>query len=72
MQQLQQCVLIDRELLHRLALDAGPDAGDEPARQAQFNDANQRAIRFEGVRDRLRSFNFCMGHSIGSSQRHWT
>jgi hypothetical protein len=25
-----------------------------------------------GVRDRLRSFNFCMGCSIGSHQRRWT
>src|SRR6476659_10195009 len=37
MQQLQQCALVDRELLQRLALDARHDAGDEPARQAQFD-----------------------------------
>src|ERR1017187_1172229 len=30
-QQLQQCALIDRELLQRLALDARHDAGNEPA-----------------------------------------
>ena len=49
MQQLQQCALVDRELLQRLALDARHDAGDEPARQAQFDDPNQRAVRFEGA-----------------------
>src|SRR5260370_2113571 len=50
MQQLQQCALVDRELLQRLALDAGYDAGDEPARQAQFDNGDQRAVRIEGAR----------------------
>jgi hypothetical protein len=45
MQQLQQCALVDRELLQRLALDARHDAGDEPARQAQFDNGYQRAVR---------------------------
>jgi hypothetical protein len=48
MQQLQQCALIDPEFLQRLALDARHDAGDEPALQAQFDDADQCAIRIEG------------------------
>jgi hypothetical protein len=38
MQQLQQCALIDRELLQRLALDAGHDTGNEPAGQAHLDD----------------------------------
>src|SRR5260221_14643496 len=50
MQQLQQCALVDRELLQRLALDARHDAGDEPARQAQFDNGYQRAVRIEGAR----------------------
>jgi hypothetical protein len=32
MQQLQQCALVDRELLQRLALDPRHGAGNEPAR----------------------------------------
>ncbi len=48
MQQLQQCALVDRELLQRLALDTRHDAGDEPALRAQLNHADQRAVRFEG------------------------
>src|SRR5262245_44954141 len=48
MQQLQQCALVDLELLQRLALDARHDTGDEPARQAQFDHADQCALRFEG------------------------
>src|SRR5208283_2894177 len=48
MQQLQQCALVDRELLQRLALDARHDAGNEPARQAHLYDRDQRAVRFEG------------------------
>ena len=71
MQQLQQCALVDRELLQRLALDARHDAGDEPARQAQFDNGDQRAVRIEAAGDRLRSFNFCMGRSIGSHQQRW-
>lgn len=48
MQQLQQCALVDPELLQWLALDTRHDAGDEPAREAQLDDADQRAVRFEG------------------------
>src|SRR6478609_2061178 len=50
MQQLQQCALVDRELLQRLALDARHDTGNEPARQAQFDNGDQRAVRIEGAR----------------------
>jgi len=39
-----------RELLQRLALDARHDAGDEPARQAQLDNGDQRAVRIKGVR----------------------
>src|SRR4029077_18137222 len=48
MQQLQQCPLVDRDLLQRLALDTGHNAGNEPARQAHLDDGDQRAVRFEG------------------------
>ena len=48
MQQFQQCGLIDRELLQRLAFDARHDTGNEPARQAHLNDRDQRAVGLEG------------------------
>src|SRR6202795_239570 len=50
MQQHQQCALVYRELLQWLALDARHDAGDEPARQAQFDNGDQRAVRIERAR----------------------
>src|SRR6202022_3889369 len=34
----------------RLALDARHNAGDEPARQAQFDNGDQRAVRIEAAR----------------------
>jgi hypothetical protein len=48
MQQLQQCPLVNRRLLQRLALDARHNTGNEPARRAHLDDRNQRAIRFVG------------------------
>jgi hypothetical protein len=48
MQQLQQCSLIDGELLQRLTLDARYNARNEPARVAHFNHGNHRAVWFEG------------------------
>src|ERR1700730_17124490 len=50
MQQHQQCALVYRELLQWLAPAARHDAGDEPARQAQFDNGDQRAVRVEGAR----------------------
>src|SRR5262245_7811663 len=47
-QQLQQCVLVDCELLQWLTLDTRHNAGNEPALQAQLDDADQRAVRFQG------------------------
>jgi hypothetical protein len=44
MHNLQQCALVDRELLQRLALDARHDAGNEPARLAHFDYRDQRAV----------------------------
>jgi len=44
----QQCALVDRELLQRLAFDARHDTGNEPARQAHLNDRDQRAVGLEG------------------------
>src|SRR6516225_7684282 len=48
MQQLQQCSLIDGELLQRLTFDARYNARNEPARMAHFNHGNYRAVWFEG------------------------
>jgi len=45
------------------------DAGDEPAREAQFDNGDQRAVRIEGVWDRLRSLHFRIWRSIGSHQQ---
>src|SRR4029077_11708429 len=47
-EQIQQCALVDRELLQRLALDARYDAGNEPARLAHLDHGDQRAVRIEG------------------------
>src|SRR6516164_1439824 len=46
-EKLQQCALVDRELLRRLALDARHDAGDQRARQAHFDHRNQCAVLFQ-------------------------
>src|SRR5712664_3560431 len=46
-EQLQQGVLVDIELLQRLALDARHNPGNEPARKAHLDHGDQRAIRFE-------------------------
>src|SRR5262249_49068291 len=46
-EQPQQGVLVDLDLLQRLALDARHDGSNEPARQAHLYDGNQRAVRFE-------------------------
>ena len=43
----------------------GTIPADEPTRQTHFNDSDQRAILFESGEDRLRSFGFGMGRSIG-------
>jgi len=60
-EQLQQGVLVDLKLLRRLALDTRHNPRNEPARRAHLDHSDQRAIRFEGREDRLRSFNFCVG-----------
>src|ERR1700675_1988291 len=46
-EKLQQCALVDRELLQRLALDARHDAGNQPARQAHFDHCDQCAVLFQ-------------------------
>src|SRR4029077_9188380 len=48
MQQLQQCALVDRELLQWLALDARHDGSNKPARLAHLDNGDQRAVRIEG------------------------
>src|SRR5437016_1002256 len=54
-----------------MALYAWNNAGDEPARLTHLDYRDQRAVRVERGRDRLRSFNFCMGRSIDSLERRW-
>jgi hypothetical protein len=53
----------DGELLQRLTLHAGYDARNEPTRLAHFNHGDHRSVLSGSrvVRQRLRSFNFCMG-----------
>src|SRR6478736_2945923 len=46
--QLQQGILVDLELLQRLALDARHDARNEPTRQAHLNHCDQRTVRLQG------------------------
>src|SRR4051812_32202777 len=48
MQEAEQGVLVRLELLQRVALEARHDAGDEPARAAQLDDGDQRAVLLEG------------------------
>jgi hypothetical protein len=52
-EKLKQCALVDRELLQRLALDARHDAGNQPARQAHFQDTdtmlNIRSLRRRSI-----------------------
>jgi AI-2E family transporter len=64
----QKGVLVDLKLL-RLALDTRHIPRNEPARQLTSITAISVPSGLRGVRDRLRSFNFCMGRSIGSHQR---
>ena len=47
MQQLQQCALVNRKLLQRLALDARYDTGDQPTRLAQLDHGDQCCGLFE-------------------------
>ena len=47
LQQSEQRLRVRLELLHRVALDPGNDAGDQPARLAHLDDRDQRAIRFQ-------------------------
>ena len=69
-EQLQQGALVDLELLQWLALDARHDPRNEPLKRLISITAISVPSGLRGVRDRLRSFNFCMGLlSIGSHQR---
>src|SRR6516164_9619931 len=45
--QPQQCLLVDRPLLQRMALDPRYNPGDEPTRFAHLDDSNQRPIVIE-------------------------
>jgi hypothetical protein len=47
MQQPQQWFDLGRQLLQRMTLDPGDDAGDEPTRLAHLDHRDQRAILIE-------------------------
>jgi hypothetical protein len=48
-EQLQQCALVDRELLQRLALEAWNDTGDQPARLTHLDHGNRCCISFAAL-----------------------
>jgi hypothetical protein len=76
-QQLEQCRLIGRNFLQRLAIDPRNDAGDQPGRLAYLDDCNKRAILIQSgersaqslPRRRPGSFGCGMGHPVGCFQR---
>ena len=54
------------QLLVRLTLNTGKHAGNQPARLAQLDDGNDRAILVQGGEHPLKSFGWGMaGNSIG-------
>jgi hypothetical protein len=69
-QQCQQRIPVRRQLLQRLARQPRNQTADQPARAAQFDYRNQRAILIQSDEDRLRSSHFGMGHSIGKGFKH--
>jgi hypothetical protein len=63
-QQLQQCALVDGEILQRLALDARHDTYTSQLTWLISITAIIVPPDSNGVRDRLRSFDFYIGRSI--------
>src|SRR5713226_10540860 len=66
-------MLIGLKFLQWLALDAGYDAGNEPARQAHLDHGYQRAILVQNGQASARVIRILHGRSpsIGSQQRRW-
>jgi hypothetical protein len=64
-QQLQQCVLVDREFLQRLALNTWNNASDKPARLAHLDHRDQRRIHIKRVETSAE-----IVHSLGFAFRH--
>ena len=48
-QQVQQCALVDREFLQRLALDTWNNASDKPTRLAHLDHRDQRRVHVQCV-----------------------
>ena len=71
MQNFQQCVLVDSELVQRLALDASTMPAISQLDWPISITAISVLFRSQTDRDRLRSFGLRMGCSIGSHQRRW-
>ena len=64
-QQLEQCVLVDREFLQRLALDTRNNATDKPARLAHLDHRDQRRVHIQRVETPAE-----IVHSLGLAFRH--
>ena len=60
-------MLIGLKFLQRLALDAGHDAGNEPARQAHLDHGYQRAILVQNGNASARVIGYWMGRSLVGS-----
>ena len=71
MQQPQQLSLDHGELLQRLAIDAGHDATDQPARLAQLDHSDQRAILIESGERSAQVIRLWHGALRRLSQRRW-
>jgi hypothetical protein len=48
MQQPEHGLRVGHELLQRIALDPRNDPADQPTRQAEFNNGNQRSMLIQG------------------------
>ena len=64
-QQLQQCVLIDRDLLQRLALNTRNNASDEPTRLTHLDHRDQRRVHIQLVQTPAE-----IVHSLGFAFHH--
>jgi len=64
-QQLQQCVLIDRNLLQRLALNTRNNASDEPTRLAHLDHRDHRRVHIQRVQTPAE-----IVHGLGFAFRH--
>jgi hypothetical protein len=64
-QQVQQCALIDREFLQRLALNTWNNASDKPARLTHLDHRDQRQVHIKRVQTPAE-----IVHSLGFAFRH--